>query len=156
MPTYDYLCENCGYRFEEFQSMTAEPLTFCPKCHGKIRRLMSAGNGFLFKGSGFYITDYRSENYKKAKQKETSSVNKSDKPKTEKTKSTKKSTARMISSGLPVRCMGIRFPIPLNSFSSIPIEGSINPGAIPFTRISGPSSLAAILVNSKSAFLESV
>ena len=69
MPTYDYACDDCGYHFEEFQSITAEPLTKCPECQGHIRRLISAGNGFLFKGSGFYITDYRSEKYKKDKQK---------------------------------------------------------------------------------------
>lgn len=65
MPTYDYLCEDCGYHFEEFQSITAEPLTKCPKCQGHVKRLIGAGNGFLFKGNGFYITDYRSESYKK-------------------------------------------------------------------------------------------
>jgi len=70
MPTYDYVCDNCGYKFEEFQSITAEPLTKCPKCHGHVRRLIGAGNGFLFKGNGFYITDYRSESYKKERQKE--------------------------------------------------------------------------------------
>ena len=69
MPTYDYVCENCGNNFEEFQSITAEPLTKCPKCSGKVRRLIGTGNGFLFKGSGFYITDYRSDSYKKDKNK---------------------------------------------------------------------------------------
>jgi putative FmdB family regulatory protein len=82
MPTYDYVCDNCGYNFEEFQSITAAPLTKCPKCRGYVRRLIGAGNGFLFKGNGFYITDYRSENYKKAKQNEegSSSKSSSDKP----------------------------------------------------------------------------
>ena len=70
MPTYDYVCDECGYRFEEFQSITAEPLSTCPKCSGKVRRLIGTGNGFLFKGSGFYITDYRSDSYKKDRQKE--------------------------------------------------------------------------------------
>ncbi len=68
MPTYDYVCDECGYKFEEFQSITAEPLTKCPKCGGSVRRLIGGGNGFLFKGSGFYITDYRSNNYIKDKQ----------------------------------------------------------------------------------------
>jgi len=84
MPTYEYQCENCGYSFEEFQSITAEPLTICPKCQGHVRRLISSGNGFLFKGSGFYITDYRSEGYKKDKQKaegsSSSSGNNNSKP----------------------------------------------------------------------------
>jgi putative FmdB family regulatory protein len=68
MPTYEYECEKCGRTFEQFQSITADPLTTCrfEGCGGKVRRLLSAGAGFLFKGSGFHITDYRSESYKKA------------------------------------------------------------------------------------------
>lgn len=68
MPTYEYQCQKCGHTFEEFQSIKAEPLQKCSKkgCRGKVRRLVSAGAGLLFKGSGFYITDYRSEGYKKA------------------------------------------------------------------------------------------
>ncbi|MCD6521509.1 zinc ribbon domain-containing protein [Candidatus Calescamantes bacterium] len=59
MPTYEYLCENCGYQFEEFQKITDPPLSKCPKCGGKVRRLISGGAGLIFKGSGFYITDYK-------------------------------------------------------------------------------------------------
>ena len=70
MPTYDYICDDCGYNFEEFHAITAAPLKKCPKCQGHVRRLIGAGNGFLFKGNGFYTTDYRSENYKKDKQQE--------------------------------------------------------------------------------------
>ncbi|RKY60280.1 MAG: zinc ribbon domain-containing protein [Candidatus Latescibacterota bacterium] len=70
MPTYEYQCKRCGYRFEVFQSITAEPLSTCPKCGGPIKRLIGIGGGFLFKGSGFYITDYRSESYKKAEKAE--------------------------------------------------------------------------------------
>ena len=68
MPTYEYQCQTCGYAFEEFQSITAEPLTACPKddCGGTVKRLISAGAGLLFKGSGFYITDYRSDGYKES------------------------------------------------------------------------------------------
>lgn len=68
MPTYEYECQKCGYRFELFQSIKAEPLTDCPResCSGKVKRLISAGGGLLFRGSGFYITDYRSDSYKKA------------------------------------------------------------------------------------------
>ena len=69
MPTYDYICEDCGHHYEEFQSITAEPLTQCPKCQGHVKRLIGTGNGFLFKGSGFYVTDYRSSGYKNDKQK---------------------------------------------------------------------------------------
>ncbi|MBN2188488.1 MAG: hypothetical protein JW699_03460 [Chitinispirillaceae bacterium] len=73
MPTYEYECEKCGYVFEEFQSITAEPLETCRKegCGGKVHRLLSGGGGFLFKGSGFYTTDYRSESYKKTAKSET-------------------------------------------------------------------------------------
>lgn len=67
MPTYEYACTACGHQFEEFQSITAKPLTSCPKCKKKkVKRLVSGGAGFIFKGSGFYITDYRSESYKSA------------------------------------------------------------------------------------------
>jgi len=71
MPTYEYICEECGYEFEQFQSITAKPLRKCPKC-GKVRlkRLIGVGSGVIFKGSGFYETDYRSESYKEAKKKE--------------------------------------------------------------------------------------
>ena len=77
MPTYDYACDECGYHFEEFQSITAAPLSACPRCHGQVRRLIGAGNGFLFKGNGFYVTDYRSDRYKNDKQKEQDSCSKS-------------------------------------------------------------------------------
>ena len=67
MPTYDYACEKCGHRFDEFQSITAKPLRKCPEC-GKmaLKRLIGAGAGIIFKGSGFYQTDYRSDSYKNA------------------------------------------------------------------------------------------
>src|SRR5947208_8890589 len=67
MPTYEYACGACGHHFEEFQSIKAKPTTLCPECgKRKVKRLISAGAGFIFKGSGFYITDYRSESYKAA------------------------------------------------------------------------------------------
>ncbi len=68
MPTYEYECQRCGYRFEQFQSIKAEPLTDCPRpeCGGRVKRLISPGGGILFRGSGFYVTDYRSESYKQA------------------------------------------------------------------------------------------
>lgn len=74
MPTYDYICEKCGLQFEKFQSMKDARLTTCPKevCgqkrwgKGKVRRVLGTGAGLIFKGSGFYITDYRSENYKQS------------------------------------------------------------------------------------------
>jgi putative FmdB family regulatory protein len=72
MPTYEYICQKCGHEFEKAQSMSDNALTTCPKelCgmrkwgKGKVKRGISAGAGLIFKGSGFYITDYRSENYK--------------------------------------------------------------------------------------------
>src|SRR5262245_12155618 len=67
MPTYDYVCDACENAFEEFQSMSEEPLKKCPKCGKlKLRRLFGAGAAVIFKGSGFYQTDYRSESYKSA------------------------------------------------------------------------------------------
>ena len=60
MPTYDYACPKCGHAFEQFQSMKDEPLTQCPKCNEKgLKRLIGGGAGLIFKGTGFYITDYK-------------------------------------------------------------------------------------------------
>lgn len=58
MPTYEYRCSNCGHCFERFQRMSDAPLSACPECGGAVERLISAGGGILFKGSGFYATDY--------------------------------------------------------------------------------------------------
>ena len=67
MPTYDYECDACDHRFDAFQAMSDDPLKKCPKCgKKKLRRLFGAGAGLIFKGSGFYLTDYRSESYKQA------------------------------------------------------------------------------------------
>lgn len=65
MPTYEYRCPK-GHEFEEFQRMSDPPVASCPVCGAEAERLLSAGAGLIFKGSGFYITDYRSESYKKA------------------------------------------------------------------------------------------
>jgi putative FmdB family regulatory protein len=78
MPTYEYICNKCGLEFEALQSMSAAPLKICPedRCgrkkwgRGKVTKKVSAGGGLLFKGNGFYITDYRSEGYKSAAKKE--------------------------------------------------------------------------------------
>jgi putative FmdB family regulatory protein len=60
MPTYDYRCKECGHTFEEFQSMTSDALVICPKCgKASLKRLMGGGGGMVFKGSGFYQTDYK-------------------------------------------------------------------------------------------------
>ena len=67
MPTYDYLCEGCGHKFELFQPMKDDPIKKCPECKKqKLRRLFGTGAALMFKGSGFYTTDYRSDSYKKA------------------------------------------------------------------------------------------
>lgn len=71
MPTYEYRCDNCGHEFEHFQSITARPLRKCPECgRNSLNRLIGTGAGVIFKGSGFYETDYRSEGYKQAQKKE--------------------------------------------------------------------------------------
>ncbi len=59
MPTYEYECTQCGQTFDAFQSISAAPLTSCPRCQGKVRRLIGGGMGVIFKGSGFYTTDYK-------------------------------------------------------------------------------------------------
>lgn len=65
MPTYDYKCLNCNYTFEYFQPMTAAPLTKCPQCEGTLKRIIGTGAGPIFKGSGFYQTDYKSKSSSK-------------------------------------------------------------------------------------------
>ena len=75
MPTYEYRCDKCGHQFDELQSFKDEPLKVCPKCHEEsLRRLFGTGAAILFKGSGFYETDYRSESYKKAAKAESEST----------------------------------------------------------------------------------
>jgi len=84
MPTYDYKCTNCDYKFEYFQSMKDPLLQVCPECSGKLKRLIGTGSGLIFKGSGFYETDY--------KRKQTSPANqdkKENKVETKKTEDTK-------------------------------------------------------------------
>ena len=67
MPTYEYRCSACGHAFEKFHSIAAAPIKVCPQCgRKKVRRLVSTGAGLIFKGSGFYTTDYRSDSYKSA------------------------------------------------------------------------------------------
>ena len=71
MPTYDYKCDACGHAFEKFQSISASPLKKCPSCaQNKLKRLIGTGAGVIFKGGGFYQTDYRSESYKAAAKQE--------------------------------------------------------------------------------------
>lgn len=70
MPTYQYECQKCRHNFEKFQSMKDRPLTTCPKCKGRVKRLIGGGAGIIFKGSGFYTTDYRSDSYKSAVKKD--------------------------------------------------------------------------------------
>ena len=65
MPTYEYLCNDCGNKFEVFQKMTDEPIKKCLNCGGKVKKLISLGGGVIYKGPGFYTTEYRSEGYKK-------------------------------------------------------------------------------------------
>ncbi len=91
MPTYQYRCLDCGDEFEEYQSILDPPLKTCKKCNGKLQRLISGGAGFLFKGSGFYITDHRSSSYKKdaAKDKTDSATSKSKSTDSKKTSSNK-------------------------------------------------------------------
>lgn len=100
MPTYDYVCKNCENSFEKFQSITANPLRKCPDCKKlKLKRLIGTGSGIIFKGSGFYQTDYRSDSYKKAEEGDkkpaaSSETKKKDPAKTEKKPETKTSPER--------------------------------------------------------------
>ena len=67
MPTYDYKCSNCNHTFEYFQPMSADPLTECPKCKGSLKRIIGTGSGPIFKGSGFYQTDYKGKSQQSKK-----------------------------------------------------------------------------------------
>ena len=88
MPTYEYKCGNCDHMMEKFQSITAGPLKKCPECGKmKLQRLLGTGAGLIFKGSGFYETDYRSESYKKGAD--------SEKPKTESSKTDSKKETKV-------------------------------------------------------------
>src|SRR5207244_358514 len=86
-PTYEYVCQKCGHQFEQVQPISAKPLAECPKelCaqkrwgKGKVKRAISGGAGLLFKGSGLYITDYRSDTYKEAAKKDSAPAPSSDK-----------------------------------------------------------------------------
>jgi putative FmdB family regulatory protein len=101
MPTYVYICQKCGHQFEQFQPISAEPLSTCTKevCpekrwgKGKVKRAITGGAGLIFKGSGFYITDYRSDKYKEAAKKDSSTSAASD-SKTSSSADTKKAPAK--------------------------------------------------------------
>ena len=97
MPTYEYLCQDCGHEFEAFQTMSEPPVQKCPVCKGNVQRKISGGTGFLFKGSGFYITDHRSSEYKKAAEKEKgekpSAKQTTSSPTTDKSKTPSKGTS---------------------------------------------------------------
>ena len=81
MPTYDYICDACKHEFEAFESIKADAQTICPTCHEpKLRRKIGAGAAILFKGSGFYQTDYRSESYKKGAEADKTASEASSKP----------------------------------------------------------------------------
>jgi putative FmdB family regulatory protein len=89
MPTYDYSCDACQHEFEVFEPITAQPQKKCPKCKkNKLRRLFGAGAGLIFKGSGFYQTDYRSDSYKKAAEAEKPKTDTSDSSKSDSTPKT--------------------------------------------------------------------
>jgi len=94
MPTYDYKCTQCGHDFEMFQSMSEDHIKKCPECEGIVRRLVGGGSGLIFKGSGFYLTDYgKGKDQKKkadgqnGKEKKTTKTDKTKEKKTENKKS---------------------------------------------------------------------
>lgn len=105
MPTYDYKCEKCDHQFEVFQSMKDDRLTDCPVegCDGHVKRLLGTGAGIIFKGSGFYETDYRSASYKKGasadKPSESSTSSKSSEPSKSKSDSKPKKSSSSSTKG---------------------------------------------------------
>jgi len=99
MPTYEYICDACGHELEEFQPITAKPLKKCPACgKNKLSRQIGTGAGIIFKGSGFYETDYRSDSYKKAAKAESESSKPSNTTKSD-SKSDSKPTSAPQKSG---------------------------------------------------------
>ncbi len=95
MPTYDYLCESCSHELEIFQSIKARPKRKCPECgENQLKRLIGTGAGIIFKGSGFYETDYRSESYKEAKKKDQKPATEAKPKKDTKTKTEAKSETK--------------------------------------------------------------
>lgn len=90
MPTYDYKCLQCGHSFEEFQKMTDEPLTECPECGGEVKRLIGTGLSPIFKGSGFYQTDYKNNSSSTTKSTSSSSSNTENSKSVSNSKETKK------------------------------------------------------------------
>ena len=95
MPTYEYECDACGHAFEQFQSITAAPIKKCPICKkSRVRRLIGRGAGIIFKGSGFYQTDYRSDGYQKSAAAEKPSTAKSDTTSKSETKSASAAPAK--------------------------------------------------------------
>ncbi len=103
MPTYDYECEACGHKFELFQSMKDDAIKKCPECKKlKLRRLFGTGAALMFKGSGFYTTDYRSDSYKKAAKADSANGSSSSSGSSE--SSTKSSSDGASCSGNPSSC----------------------------------------------------
>jgi putative FmdB family regulatory protein len=97
MPTYDYECDACGHAFELYQQISEDPKKKCPECgKSKLRRLFGTGAALMFKGSGFYQTDYRSESYKKASEadKKSTTSDSSTKSESSKTESSAKSESK--------------------------------------------------------------
>lgn len=89
MPTYDYRCKKCGHRFEVFHGIKDETPRRCPRCRGRAQRVPAGGAGLIFRGSGFYITDYRSRDYKEKASKEHPAEGKAEAPGPEVAKSDK-------------------------------------------------------------------
>jgi putative FmdB family regulatory protein len=98
MPTYDYECKKCG-TFEVFQRITEEKLKKCPACKRPVKRLLGAGAGIIFKGTGFYQTDYRSDSYKRASSSDSSSEKSPSTPKTESSGTSAKTETKTSSTG---------------------------------------------------------
>ena len=94
MPTYEYKCLACDVRFEKFQGITAPAIEECPECNGKVKRLIGAGAGLIFKGSGFYITDYRSDGYKESAKKDKNESSDKSEKKEKKTETSSESKSK--------------------------------------------------------------
>ena len=122
MPTYEYLCNNCGHKFEQFQGITSRPLRKCPKCKKpELKRLIGSGAGIIFKGSGFYQTDYRSDSYKQAQKKEKAAADSgtSDSKSKTKDKSSEKKTAETAKTKDNKKTAPVRIALPFQTIETV-------------------------------------
>ncbi|MGA2233095.1 MAG: zinc ribbon domain-containing protein [Tepidisphaeraceae bacterium] len=146
MPTYEYKCEACGHTFEKFQSMSSAPIRKCPVCgKSKVKRLIGAGAGLIFKGSGFYITDYRSDAYNQAAKKDAPATTTADSSKPADGKSGEAKTTDAAKTPAPAA------PVAESKLAASSSEGKASSGESKSSSGDGKASSSASKTRTKSA-----